>query len=119
MYYTIADKKIKCFSSSKIALERILEKGEKVLELDLGCAPTDLVVVGDDGTFTVTVVEPTATEIKKTKVAEIKAKYEEKFKAYESALMRARLAGNDTSVTKLQAMYKSDMVAMIAEIKGV
>ena len=52
-------------SSNKIALERILEKGEKVLELDLGGAPTDLVVVEDDGTLTVTVVEPTATEIKK------------------------------------------------------
>ena len=65
------------------------------------------------------VVEPTATEIKQAKVAEIKKKYEEKFKAYESSLMRARLAGNDTAVTKLQAMYKSDMAAMIAEIKGV
>lgn len=119
MFYTITDKKIKCMSSNKIALERILEKGEKVLELDLGGAPTDLVVVEDDGTLTVTVVEPTATEIKKTKMAEIKAKYEKKLKAYESALMRARLAGNDEAVAKLQELYKSDMAAMTAEIKGV
>lgn len=119
MFYIIKDKKIKCMSSNKIALERILENDEKVLELDLGGAPTDLVTVEDDGTFTVTVVEPTATDIKKTKVTEIKRKYEEKFKTYESTLMRARLAGNDTAVTKLQAMYKSDMVAMTDEIKGV
>ena len=65
------------------------------------------------------VIEPTATEIKQAKVTEIKRKYEEKFKTYESALMRARLAGNDTSVAKLQAMYKSGMATMIAEIKGV
>lgn len=65
------------------------------------------------------VIEPSPTEIKKTKIAEIKRKYEEKLKTYETALMRARLAGNDTAVSELQAMYKSDMVAMIAEIKGV
>ena len=65
------------------------------------------------------VIEPTATEIKQAKVAEIKRKYEEKFKAYESASIRARLAGNDTAVIKLQAMYKSDMVVMTDEIKGV
>lgn len=65
------------------------------------------------------VVEPTATEIKKTKVAEIKSSYEEKFKTYESALMRARLAGNDAAVAKLQEVYKSDMAAMMSEMKGV
>ena len=119
MFYIIKDKKIKCMSSNKIALERILENDEKVLELDLGGAPTDLVTVEENGTFTVTAVEPSPTDIKKNKMAEIKRKYEEKFKAYESALMRARLAGNDTAVTELQAMYKSDMVAMTAEIKGV
>ena len=62
---------------------------------------------------------PSATEIKKTKMAEIKAKYEEKFKTYESALMRARLAGNDEAAANLQEVYKTDMSAMIAEIKGV
>lgn len=66
----------------------------------------------------VPVVEPSATEIKKTKIAEIKAKYEKKLKAYESALMRARLAGNDEAVAKLQEVYKSDMAAMAAEIKA-
>lgn len=65
------------------------------------------------------VVEPTEVEVKKAKVAEIKSKYEEKFKTYESALMRARLAGNDTAVSELQELYKSDMAAMTAEIKGV
>ena len=62
---------------------------------------------------------PSATEIKKTKIAEIKAIYEEKFKTYESALMRARLAGNDAAVAKLQEVYKSDMAAMMSEMKGV
>lgn len=119
MFYIIKDKKIKCMSSNKIALERILEPNEKVLELDLGGAPTDLVVVEDDGTFSVTVVESTATEIKKTKIAEIKKKYEKKLKTYESTLMRARLAGNDAAVAKLQEVYKSDIAAMTAEIKGV
>lgn len=65
------------------------------------------------------VVEPSAIEIKKTKLASIKASYEEKFKTYESALMRARLAGNDATVTKLQEVYKSDMAAMAAEMKEV
>ena len=99
MFYTIKDKKIKCMSTNKTALERILENDEKVLELSLGGAPTDLVTVEENGTFTITVVEPSATEIKKTKVSEIKAKYEKKIKAYESALMRARLAGNDAAVS--------------------
>lgn len=62
---------------------------------------------------------PSIADIKKTKVAEIKSKYEEKFKTYESALMRARLAGNDTAVSELQELYKSDMGAMTVEMKGV
>lgn len=64
-------------------------------------------------------VEPTEAEVKKASIATIKQKYEEKFKSYEAALMRARLAGNDASVDKLQEVYKSDMAAMAAEIKGV
>lgn len=65
------------------------------------------------------VVEPSADEIKKTKVAEIKAKYEEKFKKDEAALVRARLAGNDKTVEQLQARYKANMLAMAKEIKEI
>lgn len=112
----------------------ILTTKEKALERAKSIAPDCVYIEGDDdmlnqflngkiyvnGQFVdPPVIEPTATEIKQAKVAEIKSKYEEKFKAYESALMRARLAGNDTAVSELQAMYKSDMVAMISEIKGV
>lgn len=65
------------------------------------------------------VVEPSAAEIKKQKTATIKAKYEEKFKKDEAALVRARLAGNDTAVSTLQARYKANMAAMAQEIKEV
>lgn len=65
------------------------------------------------------VIAPTAADIKVAKVADIKAKYNAKFTAYESALIRARLAGNDTAVSKIQAAYKSDLAAMAAEIKEV
>lgn len=64
-----------------------------------------------------TVAKPSAAEIKKAKVAEIKAKYEEKFKLDESALVRARLAGNDKQVEVIQARYKSNMSMMAKEIK--
>ena len=64
-------------------------------------------------------VEPTEAEVKKASIATIKQKYEEKFKSYESALMRARLAGNDATIAKLQELYKSDMAAMAKEMKEV
>ena len=73
-----------------------------------------------DGKFVeAPVVEPPAAEIKKQKTAEIKAKYEEKFKKDEAALVRARLAGNDTAVATLQERYKANMAAMAQEIKEV
>ena len=73
-----------------------------------------------DGQFTEKpVVELSATDIKKAKVAAIKAKYEEKFKLDESALVRARLAGNDKAVATLQARYKANMLAMAQELKEV
>lgn len=65
------------------------------------------------------VIEPSAAEIKKQKTANIKEKYEEKFKKDEAALVRARLAGNDKAVATLQARYKSNMAAMAQEIKEV
>lgn len=61
--------------------------------------------------------EPSAAEIKKAKIAEIKAKYEAKFKLDESALVRARLAGNDKQVEIVQARYKENMANMAKEIK--
>lgn len=64
-------------------------------------------------------VEPTEAEVKKASIATIKQKYEEKFKSYESALMRARLAGNDATIAKLQELYKSDMAAMVKDMKEV
>lgn len=63
------------------------------------------------------VVEPSAAEVKKAKIAEIKAKYEDKFKLDESALVRARLAGNDKQVEIIQARYKTNMANMAKEIK--
>lgn len=62
-------------------------------------------------------VEPSAAEVKKAKIAEIKAKYEAKFKLDESALVRARLAGNDKQVETIQARYKTNMAMMAKEIK--
>ena len=64
-------------------------------------------------------VEPTKKKKKKASITTIKQKYEEKFKSYESALMRARLAGNDATIAKLQELYKSDMAAMAKEMKEV
>ena len=64
-------------------------------------------------------VEPTEAEVKKASIATIKQKYEEKFKSYESALMRARLTGNDATIAKLQELYKSDMAAMVKDMKVV
>lgn len=64
-------------------------------------------------------IEPSAADIKKAKIAEIKAKYEEKFKLDEAALVRARLAGNDKMIEQLQARYKTNMAAMAKEIKEV
>ena len=73
-----------------------------------------------DGKFVeAPVIEPSAAEIKKQKTATIKAKYEEKFKKDEAALVRARLAGNDTAVATLQERYKANMAAMAQEIKEV
>lgn len=63
------------------------------------------------------VAELSAAEIKKAKIAEIKAKYEAKFKLDESALVRARLAGNDKQVETIQARYKTNMAMMAKEIK--
>lgn len=63
------------------------------------------------------IIEPTLSEIKKAKIAEIKAKYEVKFAAYESVVARARLANNEATITKLQVAYKSDITAMAEEIK--
>lgn len=61
--------------------------------------------------------ELSAAEVKKAKIAEIKAKYEAKFKLDESALVRARLAGNDKQVETIQARYKTNMAMMAKEIK--
>lgn len=57
-------------------------------------------------------------EQKKQKIAQIKAKYNDKFTAYENALLRARLDDNDSQVKKLQELYRADKVKMVAEIKG-
>ena len=65
-------------STSKTALERVLESNEKILELDLGGAPTDLVTVEDDGTFTIPVIEYIQT--KEEKINAIKSEYEPRFK---------------------------------------
>lgn len=62
---------------------------------------------------------PSVADIKKSKVAEIKEKYEEKFRKDEAALVRARLAGNEKTVEQLQARYKANMLAMANEIKEV
>ena len=64
------------------------------------------------------IVEPTALEIKKAAVEGIKSKYNAKFVEYENALIRARLAGNDALITKVQENYKADLVAMAKEIKA-
>lgn len=117
MFYIVKNKKIKSMSFNKKALESILNKSETIVELDLNGIPTDLVTVEKDGTFAVETIEPSAAEIKKAKIAEIKAKYEEKFKLDESALVRARLAGNDKAIETLQARYKTNMLAMTKEIK--
>ncbi len=63
------------------------------------------------------VVEPTELEVKKAAIEGIKSKYNAKFVEYETALIRARLAGNDAVITKLQENYKADLVAMAKEIK--
>ena len=63
------------------------------------------------------VVEPSVAELKKTKIAEIKASYEAKYAKYEAALIRARLANNEKTIAKLQEQYKNDLLAMAAEIK--
>ena len=115
MFYIIKDKKIKCMSSNKIALERILESNEKVLELDLGGVPTDLVVVEDDGTFNVTVVEYAPT--KAEQVAQIKNYYDKRFDALDKAVLRRRLANTD--ISDLQTQYKTLQAEMVAKIKGV
>ena len=116
MFYTITDKKIKCMSSNKIALERILEKGEKVLELDLGGAPTDLVVVGDDGTFAV-VEPPPYVPTQAKKIANIKNYYDERFATLDKALIRRQLINGD--ITDLQEQYKQLNIEMLAKIKAV
>ncbi len=64
------------------------------------------------------IVEPTALEIKKAAVEGIKSKYNAKFADYETALIRARLTGNDALIAKLQENYKADLVAMAKEIKA-
>ncbi|KGF48068.1 hypothetical protein HMPREF0872_00195 [Veillonella montpellierensis DNF00314] len=62
--------------------------------------------------------KPSLLEQKKQKIAQIKAKYNDKFTAYENALLRARLDDNDSQVKKLQELYRADKEKMIAEIKG-
>ena len=115
MFYIIKDKKIKCMSSNKIALERILGPNEKVLELDLGGAPTDLVVVEYDGTFTITFIESTPT--KAEKIAYIKKYYDARFATLDKALMRRRLINGD--ITDLQEQFKQLNIEMLAKIKAV
>ena len=115
MFYIIKDKKIKCMSSNKIALERISETNEKVLELDLGGAPTDLVVVEDDGTFTVPVVEYITTKVEK--IAYIKKYYDARFATLDKALIRRQLINGD--VTDLQDQFKKLNAEMLVKIKAV
>ncbi|KGF47756.1 hypothetical protein HMPREF0872_03375 [Veillonella montpellierensis DNF00314] len=62
--------------------------------------------------------KPSLLEQKKQKIAQIKAKYNDKFNAYENALLRARLDDNDSQVKKLQELYRADKLKMVAEIKG-
>ena len=115
MFYIIKDKKIKCMSTNKTALERILKLNEKVLELDLGGIPTDLVTVEEDGTFTVPVIEYTPT--KAEKIAYIKKYYDERFATLDKALIRRRLINGD--ITDLQAQFKQLNLEMLAKIKEV
>ena len=115
MFYIIKDKKIKCMSFNKIALERILMPNEKVLELDLGGAPTDLVVVEDDGTFTVPVIEYTPTRAKK--IANIKKYYDARFATLDQALIRRQLINGD--ITDLQEQYNQLNTEMLTKIKEV
>ena len=84
MFYIVKDKKIKCMSANKVALEKILSKNEEVLELDLGGVPTDLVTVEDDGTFTIPVIGyiPTKAE----QIAYIKKYYDTRFATLDKAL---------------------------------
>lgn len=60
----------------------------------------------------------TDAEIKRQKVAEIKATYEEKFQKYETSLIRARLANNESAIIQIQELYKADLEKMALEIKG-
>lgn len=62
--------------------------------------------------------KPSLLEQKKQKISQIKAKYNDKFTAYENALLRARLDDNDSQVKKLQELYRADKAKMVAEIKG-
>ena len=102
-------------STNKTALERILETNEKVLELDLGGAPTDLVTVEEDGTFTVPVIEYTPT--KEEKIAYIKKYYDERFATLDQALVRRQLINGD--ITDLQEQCKQLNLEMVAKIKEI
>ena len=115
MFYIIKDKKIKCMSTNKTALEKILKLNEKVLELDLGGIPTDLVTVEEDGTFTVPVIEYIPT--KEEKIAYIKKYYDERFATLDKALVRRQLINSD--ITDLQDQYKKLNAEMLTKIKGV
>ena len=61
----------------------------------------------------------TKREIKLRKINEIKQKYNEKFTAYETALARAMLMGNQPQIDKLQALYMTAKQDMAKELKGV
>ena len=115
MFYIIKDKKIKCMSSNKIALERILTPNEKVLELDLWGTPTDLVVVEDDGTFTVPVIEYIPT--KGEKINAIKSEYEPRFKKLQDAQQKLMLMGKPTDTIITQYIKLNN--EMVVRIKGV
>ena len=116
MFYIIKDKKTKCMSSNKVALERILEQNEKVLELDLGGVPTDLVTVEENGTFTIPVIEYIPT--KEQKINAIKSEYEQRFKKLEEVQQRLLLMGKSTTAISTQYItLNSEMVARIKEVQ--
>ena len=63
------------------------------------------------------VVEPTATEIKKTKMAQIKDYYDKQFDALDKVVLRRRLANTD--ISDLQTQYKTLQAEMVGKIKEV
>lgn len=105
-------------------IEDIIKKAEQEF-------PNDIVFQGDEnmqrqflsgkayvnGEFVST--PPTKTEIKLREVNKIKHKYNEKFTAYETALIRAILIGNQPQISKLQTLYMTAKQDMAKELKGV